>query len=570
MGSLVRRRIGNFRWAALADWEPLLFGRQGLRLDEWRAAGRLTVVKHGAHRSVYYVALCERAFYVKHRRSACFADVAGHLVRASAARREWLKATELARRGIPTAKPVAWQERIRGRVVWDSYLVTEAIERVCSLEHYLREELPRLPDQLQPAARRRIIDSLARFVAAIHQAGVVHNDFHLGNVLVQSAPSVAEIAPADGPLPLYLIDVPGVRFSDPLRWPASRQSLIILNSASRDQTSRTERWRFWRTYLLERPELVLPDERSALEEVDLGTGEYSRRVARRRDRRAMRTNRDYVALRRPEGEAHGVGDLSESELSRLLADPDVLLHENLDRPVKLGHSSLVVEAQLPLRDGAVPVLYKRYRPRNWWKMFLGRFRRSRALRSWHGGQALRARRVATARPLAVCQPRARRHRGSSYLATEQIEGAENLHLYGWRLAAHSPADRLRRAAQCARSLGSLIGRMHAWGIVHRDLKGSNLLVVERGEDVHTYVIDADDLKITGRLSRSQRAADLARLATSIQAHPWITRTIIYRFLRSYLSQFPPADVAWQPLWREVARRSRRMIRRKHRRREAIL
>jgi tRNA A-37 threonylcarbamoyl transferase component Bud32 len=129
---------------------------------------------------------------------------------------------------------------------------------------------------------------------------------------------------------------------------------------------------------------------------------------------------------------------------------------------------------------------------------------------------------------------------------------------------------LRRAAQCAERLGLLIGRMHAWGIEHGDLKGSNLLVVERGEEMQTYVIDADDLKIGGRLSRSRRAADLARLATSIQAHPWVGRTTVCRFFRAYASRLSPADAAWQPLWREVARRSRRMIRRKRRRREAIL
>lgn len=568
--SLVLRRIGNARWQSLSDWEPLLFGPEGLRLDQWRSLRPVSVVKHGPHRTVYYVELLERAFYVKHRRCDRFGDVLGHLFRASAARREWRKLTELARRGVPTVKPVAWQEQIRGGLAWDSYLVTEAIQRACSFEEYVLQRLPQLPDQVQQATRRRIIQSLARFTAAIHRAGIVHNDFHLGNILVQPDLPKGEIGGEPGLPPLYLIDAPGVRFSAPLDWPDSRHSLIMLNSAWRELTSRTDRWRFWQTYLRHRPELRLPDQHSALEQIDVGTSDYSRRVARRRDKRALRTNRDYVAIGGPGREAHAVNDLAESELSRLLEDPEALLWQNLHRPVKLGHSSLAVEAELPLSQGAAHVLYKRYRPRNRWKAFWGRFRRTPALRSWCGGHALCQRQIATARPVTVCELGGHRHRRCGYLATEWIEGAENLHLYGWRLATLPPADRLRRAARCAESLGALIGRMHAWGIAHGDLKGSNLLVVERAAQTQTYVIDTDGLEITSRLSSARQAGDLARLAASIQAHPWITRTIACRFFRAYLRQFRPADVDWKSLWREVARRSRRITDRKRRRREPVL
>ena len=123
---------------------------------------------------------------------------------------------------------------------------------------------------------------------------------------------------------------------------------------------------------------------------------------------------------------------------------------------------------------------------------------------------------------------------------------------------------------CAESLGRLIGRMHSWELAHGDLKASNLLVVEHPARVETYLIDADDVRIRRRLSLARRAADLARLATSLQAHPWVTPTILCRFMRSYVRQFPPGEVAWKPLWREVARRSDRLVRRKRRRREQIL
>ena len=257
-------------------------------------------------------------------------------------------------------------------------------------------------------------------------------------------------------------------------------------------------------------------------------------------------------------------------LRRLAEDPDKLLWRYLDSPVKLGHTSLVVKAELPMDDGPLSVCYKRYRPRDWWKAFCGQFRRSRALRGWRLGHALLARGIATARPLAVCQSRRGHFRRSSYLATEWIEGAENLHLWGWRLASCRLSERLRRAAPCAESLGRLVGRMHAWQINHRDLKGSNLLVAEGDRGLRTYLVDTDGARLRRRFSAARQVRDLARLAASIEAHPWVTRTLRCRFLRTYVRQLPQDQVDWKTLWREVAAASRRMVRRKRRRREPVL
>lgn len=566
-------RDGTLRWQALPDWEALLFDPEGLRLDEWLKEGLVGVVKQGAHRTVYHVRLPRRAFYVKQYRRDRLVDTLGHLVRPSAARREWHKAAEVARRGIPTVKPIAWAEQVRGGMVHDNYLFTEAIEPDCSLQQYVAEELPRLPPPIRHAMRCSIIESLARFVAAIHRAGVFHGDFHVGNVLLRLDASSPGLYPGDLVPEPYLIDLPGVRFSGPLKWPASRASLIMFAAGCWERTSRSERLRFWQTYLVHRPELWVPQRRVVLEQLERGFREYSCRVARRRDKRALRTNRDYVALRTRHAVAHGVADLGLAALGRLAEDPKSLLEQNLHRPVKLSHGKVIVEADLPLDSGSVHVALARHRHRNWWKALSGRFRRGRAIRAWQNAHALLTRQIATARPIAVCRVRRRWSAPESYLATEWIDGAENLHLYGWRLAARCSTDRLRRAASCAQSLGQLIGRMHAWQISHGDLKAANLLVVERdGKPLFqkTYLIDAEDVRIARRLTRRRRVRDLARLAVGLYAHPWVTRTIICRFLRAYVRQLPAGSAAWKPLWREVARRSGRIVRGKRRRGQQIL
>jgi tRNA A-37 threonylcarbamoyl transferase component Bud32 len=234
-----------------------------------------------------------------------------------------------------------------------------------------------------------------------------------------------------------------------------------------------------------------------------------------------------------------------------------------------------VEADLQLREGLIHVAYKQYRPRNWWKSLCSLCRRSRARRNWHLARALMARGIATARPVAICETRRSRFFRPSYLATEWIESGENLHLYGWRLAGRPLRQRLRDAAGCAESLGRLVGQMHAERISHRDLKGANLLVVQpAGPQGHgrtaTYLIDLDGLRFRRRLSPARRAADMARLAVGLEAHPWVTRSLCCRFLRAYIAQLPPGRVAFKTLWRAVAARSRRMARRMRRRGEEVL
>src|SRR5450631_2307192 len=59
-------QTGDVGWWVRADWRRDLLGPNGLRLDEWRAQGRLEVVKKGPHRVVYRVNLVEGPVYIKH------------------------------------------------------------------------------------------------------------------------------------------------------------------------------------------------------------------------------------------------------------------------------------------------------------------------------------------------------------------------------------------------------------------------------------------------------------------------------------------------------------------------
>jgi hypothetical protein len=290
-----------------------------------------------------------------------------------------------------------------------------------------------------------------------------------------------------------------------------------------------------------------------------------RRIARSRDRRSLGANREFQRLETHGAKGHAVADFPRGEFERLLANPQRLLAAGVHRPLKLAHRSVVVQAELPLNSGAVRVAYKRVRAKNWWKalaFFLGR---NPAMDAWFLGHALLLRGIATARPLVVCETKRSGFRRDSYLATEWIDGAINLHLYCWKLARSARDERRRRTRQAAAALGALVGRIHAWHVSHPDLKGCNLLMVERAEAVESYLIDLDGVRLRRWLDGGTRARNLGRLATTLEAHPWITHADRLRFLRAYLREAALPEADWKAIWRSAAAASRAITRRLARR-----
>ncbi|HWC88663.1 MAG TPA: lipopolysaccharide kinase InaA family protein, partial [Pirellulales bacterium] len=175
-------------------------------------------------------------------------------------------------------------------------------------------------------------------------------------------------------------------------------------------------------------------------------------------------------------------EISKPQLAALLSDPGRPLREFAHRPVKLSHTSLVVEAELQLADGRGHVAYKRSRARSWWRSLLSTLRTSRAARAWQLGRFLAEHDVPTARPLFMLE-----QRGGDYLATQWIEGSTNLHLYLWQLAERPADDRHARFRQAGSSAARLVAAMHAAGCSHRDLKALNLVVGETPTAVDTWL-----------------------------------------------------------------------------------
>ncbi len=545
-----------------------------LPLDRWCDEGRLAVVKHGAHRTVYRVDAPAGTYFLKQQRLRGWADWIRACLRPHASRREFVKANEITRREVPTIRALAWGERRQLGVLREHFLLSDAFPNACSLQAYLQAPDQFAGEQDRAACDRAIAVALARLCAAAHRAGVFHNDLHPGNILIRrdslvpSRDVAADAARVACSPELCLIDVPGARLSRPLGWRRSRASLAMLLAALQRHASLALCLWFWRAYQAERPELSEVSARLAARELAAACRAQTRRLARQRDKRAWGVNHEFRKLRLQGRRGHATADVAGNVLEGIVGRPEQLLVENVDRPLKLSHSSVVVEAELEVEGRSRRVLFKRCAAPSWSGWLVDLVRGSRAAKGWFLGHALRARGIHTSRPLIVVVPDWYRWRQPSYLVSEWIEDAENLHLYGWHLARLSPAEQFARARRCAAVLGQLIGRMHDARVAQRDLKGCNILVVDRDERPECYVIDFHGMRIRRWLSKRQRVENLSRLAVSIEMHPWVTRTMRLRFLRAYCQQFLVAE-DWKSLWRSVAVKTERRLRHIHRRGKRI-
>jgi hypothetical protein len=177
------------------------------------------------------------------------------LLRGTRQRRAWVRANALLVRGIRTARPLAWldvRHGLRGR---EGIFVAEALDGWRSLDAALAEPgLPAHPGapglvRASGPARRVLIETVAREVRRLHDAGLSNRDLKAQNILVRYDGRAWRTA---------FVDMTGLRRQ---RWPVGRgrriQNLMRLAfswsgvgiSGQARGLTRTDCLRFLKTYL---------------------------------------------------------------------------------------------------------------------------------------------------------------------------------------------------------------------------------------------------------------------------------------------------------------------------------
>jgi tRNA A-37 threonylcarbamoyl transferase component Bud32 len=199
--------------------------------------------------------------------------------------------------------------------------------------------------------------------------------------------------------------------------------------------------------------------------------------------------------------------------------------------------------QIALEDGRA-LCVKEYRPRSLARRLEDLLRPAPPLREWRAAEALAARGVPAPRVFALVLPAAL-GAGSAFVVMEAIEGAAPVNRQALGAAR---AERLRLVDAVA----GFLARLHDAGVSHRDLKGSNLLVRERGGGLELFLVDLAAVRCAGSVGEAERVEALAQLSASTPLA--VTRAERLRFLARYR---PDASRAERARWfRAVEARSR--------------
>jgi serine/threonine protein kinase len=582
LGRTIAVHCGGLRWLVVPPYQTVLFNEDGLRLTEWLRLGQAQVVKQGPHRVVYRVELPELTFYLKHNRVPDTLSWLRQLIRPGKAAAEYRLAFAVAARGVPTFEPLAVGETGQGPGA--SYLITRALPDTVQLNYFLDHVLPGL-GRRAPRVRRWLAVALARFIARLHDQGILHNDLHCGNILIR-------LDDADWPH-LYLIDLPEVHLRGRLNWARSKANLAMFNRWLSLRASRSDRWRFWRTYAECRdphvwrgwcprcdthgrhdlPPPVLRQLARDLEEATLLSNQV---FWRHREQRCLQTTRHHRRLRAAGLRGYTTTDVDAELLTQLLRDPEAPFTRPDVVVLKDSRSAKVVEFSARIGGREKRVVYKRFGVTRHLDPMLALLRPSPTLRSWVFGHSLRERGLPTARPLVYLHRCRRGLSYEGYLLMEKVEGAGDARHVLNALDALAPAQRRRRLRQRLAQLARLIRALHQRGLAHRDLKAANILLdsvadtalnaadivgLADGNGLSTpfCFIDLVGVSRPRRLRTATRIKNLARLHTSFLSDPRLTRTDRLRFLRVYLCWGLFGKEGWKEWWRGIAAATRRKV-----------
>ncbi|MEA3224580.1 MAG: lipopolysaccharide kinase InaA family protein [Planctomycetota bacterium] len=451
----------------------------------------------------------ERDVVVKRYNHKGFIHSLRHTIKKSRARKAWLYAHYLAALGIATPKPLAYIEHRKGLLVWQSYLLTEYVEGR-KLWSFLRDD--GLDEQQRRDGMRQVVEMLDR----LWRHHITHGDLKHTNILITE----------NGPV---LTDLDGMIFH---RW-----GPLFRNRQAKDVQ------RFLRKTD------VSPELHNYCEQLISSRTASCKINAEVFDK--VRLDKWTVSIRK---------NFPESEIENLLSVNDLSV-ECRDQFTKVASSDYarVFRGSVSF-DGASRMVYlKQYLCRSKLDFVKHFFRASRAKRAFNASLMLRQNGFDTPAVVGLFERRIGPFCTDNFLLTEEVGNAGSMVEVLTDLCADSDADTLVRKRDLIRAFAETLGRMHAEGIFHGDLRLGNVLVAREEQKWRFFFIDNERTRKFYNLPSTLRLKNLVQVNMFIHG---ISNTDRLRFFRAYLSKSPSIRMRYGRWAQKIIARTNKRLSRK--------
>jgi tRNA A-37 threonylcarbamoyl transferase component Bud32 len=482
------------------------------------------VVKSNPARQVRRVATSAGELYVKLYFARNGTDRAKHVLGRSKALAEFEAMRRLRAAGVSTAVALAAGDRASSAVIFGPS--SEGDRRIPASAFLSRavpgaRGFPSALDALrvQPdGARRVLIEKLAALALAIARAGADHRDLHVGNVLV------------DGRGELVIIDLHAVSFPATLGRGrrVERLSRLALSLGAVHEDRKVAAWGREEVGWLVAEAVRLDPELGPAPELERALNARARTLLERhlasRDRRCLVDSKGFAV---EVSDGRSVFRRREVPLDAVLAA--------LEAPaLALIHAHARGRSVLERVAGGAGFPGDLVRKREDYPGLRSRlgafFRGTRARAAWLAARALEVRGLPAPRVFALVEARALGVvPARSYLLMEHLGGTTMVHVYLMETLKQGHA---RKRQALARELGRVVARLHARGLVHRDLAVQNVLLRETAGGFDLFFVDLDEVRV-----REPSEKDALRALVQIaDLPPAASRSDKLRGFRAYLEE----------------------------------
>jgi len=404
-----------------------------------------------------------------------------HTIKRSRAYRGWLLSHRLRMLSISTPKVLAYIEQRRGIIVLQSYFVTEYAEGK-SLYYFLRD------DNIAEQKRSRVVEQIAELFAKLGKYRVTHGDLKHSNILITD----------NGPT---IIDLDAMRVH---RWP-----VLYKGRRAKDIT------RFL-TKVDVSPELRRYCRRAILEKISSSTKSIGDFDKIRRDNYTLYINNSFR------------NDHFEQAL--LAGEKEMQKHYQLT-PVRSSRFCRVYKFNVSFNGVEREIYFKEYLWRSVWDFIKHLFRAGRARRAFEASGMLADNGFDVPTIIAMGELKSSFSLKRNFLATLEVENAKEIHQFIPDSLKNLSREQLRNKRELIRAFGQTIGRMHAKGIFHGDLRLGNVLAKKQDDKWRFFFLDNERTKKFRRLPSRLRLKNLVQ--ANMHRTAGLTDSDRIRFLKEY-------------------------------------